>query len=149
MANKIKQTTSGACANFKACNLSRSDAHNLRIGRNTNPNIDSSLTHLNISWLAPAISDLRSYEKQIRADYASYPRKKKINGKDVIYFRPLPKKGRTKASPIMELILLLPQDNPKKEDLFNHHQPLPKSILPFQPFQLHNGSFQHCHLLQQ
>lgn len=117
MANKIKQTTSGACANFKACNLSRSDAHNLRIGRNTNPNIDSSLTHLNISWLAPAISDLRSYEKQIRADYASYPRKKKINGKDVIYFRPLPKKGRTKASPIMELILLLPQDNPKKEDI--------------------------------
>lgn len=113
----IKQTTSGACANFKACNLSRSDAHNLRIGRNTNPNIDSSLTHLNISWLAPAISDLRAYDKQIREDYASYPQKKKINGKEVIYYRPLPKKGRTKASPIMELILLLPQDNPKKEEI--------------------------------
>ena len=108
MANKIKQTTSGACANFKACNLLRSDVHNLRTGRITNPNIDLSLTHLNISWVAPEISDLRAYDRQIRADYVSFPRQRRQNGKEIIYHRPLPKKGRTKASPIMELILLLP-----------------------------------------
>lgn len=117
MVNKIKQTTSGACANFKACNLLRSDAHNRRTGRITNPNIDLSLTHLNISWVAPEISDLRAYDRQIRADYVSFPRQRRQNGKEIIYHRPLPKKGRTKASPIMEMILLLPEANPKKEDL--------------------------------
>ena len=117
MANKIKQTTSGACANFKACNLLRSDAHNRRTGRITNPNIDLNLTHRNISWVAPEISDLRAYDRQIRADYVSFPRQRRQNGKEIIYHRPLPKKGRTKASPIMELILLLPEANPKKEDL--------------------------------
>lgn len=117
MANIIKQTKSGECANLKACNLSRSDAHNLRCGRITNQNIDPSLTHFNISWVEPAISDLRAYDKQIREDYASYPQKKIINGKEVIYYRHLPTKGRTKASPIMEQILLLPSDNPSKEDI--------------------------------
>ena len=105
-----KQTKDGECINTKACNLARSDDHNMRKGKITNSNIRLDLTGNNDYWLDPNIPNLSGYDKRIREDFFAQERVKDNGGIQSRYHRRMPKKGPTKASPIRESILRLPSN---------------------------------------
>jgi hypothetical protein len=123
--SKKSSIKGGACCNTKACNLGYSDAHNLRLSNcnltpNPNINIHTELSSNNTIWIDDQVPNLRNLDKSIRKDYANVERYKeypKGSGKMVPYYRELPSKGKTAASPIKESILLLPNNEKKCDEM--------------------------------